>query len=68
MKEEKYYSTDLSISIVEIKAESREQAEAVLQRFIDEIGKVMTDEVHWDEADWTIEENILNKTEGVWSS
>ena len=56
MKEEKYYSTDLSISIVEIKAESREQAEAVLQRFIDEIGKVMTDEVHWDEADWTIEE------------
>ena len=68
MKEEKYYSTDLSISIVEIKAESREQAEAVLQRFIYEIGKVMTDEVHWDEADWTIEENILNKTEGVWIS
>ena len=42
-----------------------EEAEAVLQRFIDEIGKVMTDEVRWDEADWTIEENTLN-AEGFW--
>jgi hypothetical protein len=59
---EKYYSTgqDLTISIVEIKASSMQEAEAVMQRFIDEIGKVMTDEVRWDEADWTIEENTLN--------
>jgi hypothetical protein len=67
MSAEKYYSTgqDLTISIVEIKASSMEEAEAVLQRFIDEIGKVMTDEVRWDEADWSIEENTLN-AEGIW--
>jgi len=67
MSAEKYYSTgqDLTISIVEIKASSMEEAEAVLQRCIDEIGKVMTDEVRWDEADWTIEENTLN-AEGFW--
>ena len=64
----KYYCTgkDLTISIIDIKANSVKQAEAVMQRFIDEIGKVMTDEVRWDEADWSIEENILNKKEGVW--
>jgi len=47
MSAEKYYSTgqDLTISIVEIKASSMEEAEAVMQRFIDAIGKVMTDEV-----------------------
>ena len=67
MSAEKYYSTgqDLTISIVEIKASSMEEAEAVLQRFIDKIGEVMKDEVRWDEADWTIEENTLN-AEGFW--
>ena len=62
MSAEKYYSTgqDLTISIVEIKASSMEEAEAVMQRFIDAIGKVMTDEVRWDEADWTIQENTMN--------
>jgi hypothetical protein len=64
----KYYCTGqaLTISIVDIKANSVKQAEAVMQRFIDEIGKVMTDEVRWDEADWSIEENILDKKKGVW--
>ena len=62
----KYYCTDLSISIVEIVANSERKAEAVMQRFIDEIGKVMTDEVRWDEADWEIKENILDETEGIW--
>ena len=68
MEKEKYYSTgkDLTISIVEIKASSMEEAEAVLQRFIDEIGKVMTDEVRWDEADWTIEENTMNEAGTGW--
>ena len=68
MSAEKYYSTgkDLTISIVEIKASSMEEAEAVLQRFIDEIGKVMTDEVRWDEADWTIEENTMNAEGTGW--
>lgn len=37
-----------------------EEAEAVIQRFIDEIGKVMKDEVRWDEADWSIQENTMN--------
>ncbi len=64
----KYYCTgqDLTISIVDIKANSVKQAEAVMQRFIDEISKVMTDEVRWDKADWSIEENILNKKTGEW--
>ena len=68
MSAEKYYSTgrDLTISIVEIKASSMEEAEAVIQRFIDEIGKVMTDEVRWDEADWTIEENTMNEAGTGW--
>jgi len=69
MNAEKYYSTgrDLTISITEIKASSMQEAEAVMQRFIDEIGKVMTDEVRWDEADWSIEENTLNADRtGYW--
>ncbi len=64
--ESKYYSTDLSISIVEIKAESREQAEAIMQEFIDKISPIMENQISWDEADWTIQENVLNETEGVW--
>ena len=68
MEREKYYSTgkDLTISMVEIVANSMEEAEAVMQRFIDKIGEVMKDEVRWDEADWTIEENTLNEAEGIW--
>ena len=68
MSAEKYYSTgqDLTISMVEIKASSMEEAEAVIQRFIDEIGKVMKDEVRWDEADWTIQENTMNKAGTGW--
>ena len=57
---EKYYSTDLSISIVEIKAKNKKEAEAVMQKFIDKISPIM------DEADWTIQENVLKKAEGVW--
>ena len=68
MEREKYYSTgkDLTISIVEIVANSMEEAEAVLQRFIDKIGEVMKDEVRWDEADWTIEENTMNAEGTGW--
>jgi glycyl-tRNA synthetase alpha subunit len=68
MSAEKYYSTgkDLTISIVEIVASSMEEAEAVLQRFIDKIGEVMKDEVRWDEADWTIEENTMNAEGTGW--
>jgi hypothetical protein len=65
---EKYYSTgrDLTISMVEIKATSIEEAEAVMQRFIDVIGEVMKDDVRWDEADWSIQENTMNVAEGIW--
>ena len=68
MKQEKYYSTgkDLTISIVEIVANSMEEAEAVMQRFIDKIAEVMKDEVRWDESDWSIEENTFNEAEGIW--
>jgi hypothetical protein len=52
--------------MVEIKANSLEEAEAVMQRFIDEIAKVMDTEVRWDEADWSIQENTLNEAEGIW--
>jgi hypothetical protein len=52
--------------MVDIKADSVEQAEAVMNKFIDKISKIMTDEVRWDEADWSIEENILDKKRGEW--
>lgn len=66
MKPEKYYSTDLSISIVEVVAKNKRQAEAIMQTFIDEIAKVMDKVVRWDEADWEIEEHILDETKGEW--
>jgi hypothetical protein len=64
MTASKYYSTgqDLTISIVEIKANSAKEAEAVMNRFIDLIGEVMKDEVRWDEADWSIQENTRTRT------
>jgi hypothetical protein len=64
----KYYSTgqDLTISMVEIVADSLEEAEAVMQRFIDAISEIMADKVRWDEADWSIQENTLNESEGIW--
>lgn len=67
---EKYYCTGqaLTISMVDIKANNAEEAEAVMQRFIDKIAEVMKDEVRWDEADWTIEENILDEETGEWHS
>ena len=66
MKPEKYYSTELSISIVEVVAKNKRQAEAIMQTFIDEIARVMDKVVRWDEADWEIEEHILDKTKGEW--
>jgi hypothetical protein len=68
MTARKYYSTgqDLTISMVDIKASSMEEAEAVMQRFIDQIAEVMKDEVRWDEADWTIQENTMNAEGTGW--
>ena len=66
MSENKYYSADLSISIVEITATSKGQAEAIMQKFIDKIGTIMTNELRWDEANWDIEKHVLDEKEGVW--
>ena len=66
MSVNKYYSTDLTIPIVEIMAETEEQAEAIMQEFIDSIAPVMELKVRWDEANWEIQENILDETKGEW--
>jgi hypothetical protein len=62
----KYYSTDLTIPIVEIMAETEEQAEAIMQEFISSIAPVMELKIRWDEADWEIQENVLDETKGEW--
>jgi hypothetical protein len=62
----KYYSTDLTIPIVEIMAETKEQAEAIMNEFIDSIAPVMELKIRWDEADWEIQENVLDETKGEW--
>jgi hypothetical protein len=61
-----YYSCDLAISITHIKAKNRHHAEAVMQTFIDEIAKVMDDELSWDDAQWDIEENVFIPEYGSW--
>ena len=66
MSVNKYYSTDLIIPIVEIMAETEEQAEAIMQEFIDSIAPVMELKIRWDEANWEIQENILDETKGEW--
>jgi len=66
MNEEKYYSADLTISIVEIRAESKEQAQAIIEKFVEQISAIKADQLSWDEADFTIDENVLDETEGVW--
>ena len=52
-----YYSCDLAISITNIKAKNAHHAEAVMQTFIDEIAKIMDDELSWDDAQWDITTN-----------
>jgi len=66
MSQNKYYSADLSISILEITATSKGQAEVIMQKFIDEIGKIMTNKLRWDEANWEIEKHVFDEKEGVW--
>ena len=51
---EPYYSCDLAISITNIKAKNKHHAEAVMQTFIDEIAKIMDDELSWDDPQWDI--------------
>ena len=61
-----YYSCDLSISIVNIDARNKYHAEAIMQKFIDEIAVVMDEQVRWHEADWEIAENVYDPTSGSW--
>ena len=63
-----YYSCDLAISIINIKAKNRHHAEAVMQTFIDEIAKIMDDELSWDDAQWEIEENIFIPEYQEWNT
>lgn len=61
-----YYSCDLDIPIVRIEATSKEHAEEIMQTFIDKIAPIMDDLIHWDNADWTIEENVYIPEYGEW--
>jgi hypothetical protein len=61
-----YYSCDLSISIVNIDARNKYHAEAIMQKFIDEIAEVMHEQVRWHEADWEIAENVYDPTTDSW--
>ena len=65
-KQQKFYSTDLSIPIVEIKAKNKKQAEEFMQQFIDKIAPIMDDQIRWNEADWEIQESVLDEEKGVW--
>jgi hypothetical protein len=61
-----YYTTDLTITITNIEATSKKQAEAIMNGFIDVIGLVMADKIRWDECDWEIIENVYDPEYGVW--
>jgi hypothetical protein len=47
-------------------AETVEQAEAIMNEFIDSIAPVMELKIRWDEANWEIQENVLDETKGEW--
>jgi hypothetical protein len=66
VSQEKYYSTDLSIPIIEIKAKNKKQAEEFMNQFIDKIAPIMDDQIRWEECDWVIQEHVLDKKQGVW--
>lgn len=63
---EPYYSCDLEIPIVRIEAKSKEDAEAIMQEFIDKIAPIMDDKVRWDDSDWEIQENVYDPETGSW--
>jgi glutamate dehydrogenase/leucine dehydrogenase len=65
-KVDTYYSTDLTISIVDIKASSKAEAEAIMQRFVSRIAPIMDNVIRWDATDWTIQQNNLDESQGIW--
>jgi hypothetical protein len=60
---EPFYSADITIPVMEIYAKSAEEAEEIIQAFIDKIAPIMEDDLRWD-ADWTIHLNTFK--EGNW--
>jgi hypothetical protein len=62
----KHYWTDITISITGIDASSKKQADEIIQEFISKISPIMEDKVRWDEADWTIQEDVLDEDKGEW--
>ena len=65
---EKYYSTDISITINEITASTQQEADALIAEFIAKIAPIMSDKIRWDEADWHVETNVLDEAQGVWKT
>ena len=65
MKENKFFWADLSISILDIKAESKDQAEKIVNEFLDKIAPIMQDSIRWDGADWEIKESHFSDS-GEW--
>ena len=49
---------------MDIKAESKEEAEEIMQKFISAIAPIMADKIRWEESDWEIKES--NLVEGAW--
>jgi hypothetical protein len=62
--EDDFYWCDLSIPIVRIEAGSREEAEALMQEFIDKIAPIMHEKLSWQDADWVINKDTL--VNGEW--
>jgi hypothetical protein len=52
--------------MVEVYGKNRKEVEAIMQEFIDKISPIMDDKVRWDEANWEIQENVLDKRKGIW--
>jgi len=63
----KYYSTDLTIPIIEIMAETKEQAEAIINEFIDQISPVMELKIRWEECDWEMRMFLMKPRVNGWS-
>ena len=53
----KYFFTDIDIPVMEIYATSKEEANEIIQEFMDKIAPIMEDKIHWDNADWEIQES-----------
>jgi hypothetical protein len=58
-----FYSTNLAIPTMRIQANTKEEAEAIMQKFIDKIAPIMSDIISWDEVDWSIQENVYDEVE-----